>query len=524
MDSRFPEIRAEVNREDEDKKKGGIAGLLSKLGFGGGSAGGGAFGAAGTAAGGAGLSGGLLATKAGIIGLALIGTTVAGGLGVVGYKVFGPGADAGGGYSSLFESRPAGSGLDGSNGGASGSAGVNDGQSASLNYLVSANNKEGSAEGAGAGDAAAPSDATADASASASAPSADAVKAPTANNNAPSQGPAAKLGGGKFGSLSKVSTSGSGGGGGGSSASSSLPNQNMLASARAAGGGGASSLGAARAASGSQRSARRVGSGSSFRQLQAVKKDHNNASSSQKAGATYDGGSAGSEIGAENAIAAGGEGVEGAGAGNGTGQGSPSLSDASDDMPTAPPKPTGVNVTPWQAALNTALLLLAGAAMLNFAANKLMQTEGNVDPSQTSRVVAGILAGIAIGLSIYALTLAAKIGGGHYGQPTQGALIAISATFMIAQSGMAIAGAISTDLIASFGNIPMLAGGAGMLAMVASYMVPMKKYDASLFQGGRPPDYDHEYKKNNKKTAMLPSEEALNRYIAAGPRRQRPVA
>lgn len=522
MDSRFPEIRGEVNREEE--KKGGIAGLLSKIGFGGGGAGGGAFGAAGTAAGGAGLSGGLLATKAGIIGLALIGTTVAGGLGVVGYKVFGPGADAGGGYSSLFESRPAGSGLEGGSG-ASGSAGVNDGQSASLNYLVSANNKEGAAEGAGEGDASAPTDATADASASASAPSADAVKSPTANNNAPSQGPAAKLGGGKFGSLSKVSTSGSGGGGGGSSASSSLPNSAMLASARAASGGGASGLGAARAASGSARSARRVGSGSAFRALQAVKKDHNNASSSQKAGATYDGGSAGSEIGAENAIAAGGDGVEGAGAGNPGGQGSPTPLDASDDLPQAPPKPTGVNVTPWQAALNTALLLLAGAAMLNFAASKIMETEGNADPTQASRIIAGILASIAIGLSIYALTLAAKIGGGHYGQPTQGALIAMSATFMIAQSGLAIAGACDPGLLSGgMSNLPMLAGGGAMLMMVASYMVPMKKYDSSLFQGGRPPDYDHEYKKNNKKTAMLPSEEALNRYIAAGPRSQRSVA
>lgn len=518
MDSRFPEIRGEVNREEEEKK-GGIAGLLSKIGFGGGGAGGGAFGAAGSAAGGAGLSGGLLATKAGIIGLALIGTTVAGGLGVVGYKVFGPGADAGGGYSSLFESRPAGSGLDGGNG-ASGSAGVNDGQSASLNYLVSANNKEGAAEGAGAGDASAPTDATADADASASAPSADAVKSPTANNNAPSQGPAAKLGGGKFGSLSKVSTSGSGGGGGGSSASSSLPNSSMLASARAAGGGASAGLGAARAASGSARSARRVGSGSAFRALQAVKKDHTNASSSQKAGATYDGSSAGSEIGAENSIAAGGDGVEGAGAGNPGGQGSPTPLDASDNLPQAPPKPTGVNVTPWQAALNTALLLLAGAAMLNFAASKVAQGGAMV-----GRMVAGILAAIAIGLSIYALTLAAKIGGGHYAQPVQGGLIAISATFMIAQSGLAIAGAVKPDLLSGgMSNLPMLAGGAGMLAMVASYMVPMKKFDASLFQGGRPPDYDHDYKPRGKKTAMLPSEEALNRYIAAGPRSQRSVA
>ena len=41
---------------------------------------------------GAGVSGGLLATKAGLIGLILVGTTVAGSLGVVAYKLFGPNA------------------------------------------------------------------------------------------------------------------------------------------------------------------------------------------------------------------------------------------------------------------------------------------------------------------------------------------------------------------------------------------------------------------------------------------------
>ena len=53
------------------------------------------------------LGGGMLATKAGVIGLILTASTVAGGLGLVGYKIFGPGAsDRVGVHYSLFSPRP----------------------------------------------------------------------------------------------------------------------------------------------------------------------------------------------------------------------------------------------------------------------------------------------------------------------------------------------------------------------------------------------------------------------------------
>src|ERR1700733_10510330 len=106
--SRMPKISPVVNKEKKrDKKKS--AGLLARL-FGGGgeSAGIGGLGGAGAGAGeglaglggagaeggiGAVFGGGILATKAGLMALILVGTTVAGGIGVVGYNLFGPGAD-----------------------------------------------------------------------------------------------------------------------------------------------------------------------------------------------------------------------------------------------------------------------------------------------------------------------------------------------------------------------------------------------------------------------------------------------
>ncbi|MBI3566162.1 MAG: hypothetical protein HY079_13265 [Elusimicrobia bacterium] len=76
--AQMPEIKPEVNKEPErDKKRGGF---LARL-FGGG-AGGGTVGAGGIGAGAGG--GGLLATKTGMLAMLLVGTTVAGGIGMAG--------------------------------------------------------------------------------------------------------------------------------------------------------------------------------------------------------------------------------------------------------------------------------------------------------------------------------------------------------------------------------------------------------------------------------------------------------
>ena len=133
MDQQIPEVKAEVNKEEErDRKGGGFWGnLSSKLGgnFSG------ATGGTGTGLGGL-LGGGVLATKAGLVGLILVGTTVAGGLGLVGYKVMGGGSSGDGeGTYSIFEAKP--KGAEGSE--ASASSAKGDGTSDSLNMFAKAN-------------------------------------------------------------------------------------------------------------------------------------------------------------------------------------------------------------------------------------------------------------------------------------------------------------------------------------------------------------------------------------------------
>ena len=51
--------------------------------------------------------------------------------------------------------------------------------------------------------------------------------------------------------------------------------------------------------------------------------------------------------------------------------------------------------------------------------------------------------------------------------------------------------------VAFSGNTMMLmyvCGGAALALAAWSYMAPKKSYASSLFQDGRPPDWDHEYK------------------------------
>ena len=97
--AQIPDIKTEVNREpDRDKKR---AGLFARL-FGGGSVSGSFGGGSGGLAG-----GGMMATKAGMLALILVGTTVAGGIGVVGYRFFGPGSDDNAEKNfTLFAARP----------------------------------------------------------------------------------------------------------------------------------------------------------------------------------------------------------------------------------------------------------------------------------------------------------------------------------------------------------------------------------------------------------------------------------
>lgn len=158
MDSKpqMPDIKPEVNREDDKKAPGG--GFLSNL-FGGGGAAGSAGGAAGGAASAA-AGGGLLATKAGLVAMVLIGTSVAGGIGLTGYRMFGPTAAdrAGGGNIEVFSAKPRAAAP--AEGGAAATGEVaNGGASGSLDMMSQAAGKDAPEEAKPAGDAA--TDATA---------------------------------------------------------------------------------------------------------------------------------------------------------------------------------------------------------------------------------------------------------------------------------------------------------------------------------------------------------------------------
>ena len=292
MDQQIPEVKAEVNKEEErDRKGGGFWGnLSSKLGgnFSG------ATGGTGTGLGGL-LGGGVLATKAGLVGLILVGTTVAGGLGLVGYKVMGGGSSGDGeGTYSIFEAKP--KGAEGSE--ASASSAKGDGTSDSLNMFAKANlGQESKSEEA-------PAEAT-PAEPVVNTVAGSAIAPVNHGSAAPSAAP--KLGSGpRIGALS----SGGGGSGGGSSASSAGTNMPGLVASGNRGSLSGMNRSDGRAGGGGRgvSNARRRGGAS--RQLGNVFRDNKGARSSAAAGRTYDGGgqTAGSAIGPEGGAIQGGAG------------------------------------------------------------------------------------------------------------------------------------------------------------------------------------------------------------------------
>lgn len=506
MDTGTPEIKPEVNKE-EDRKSGMLGSLLSKLG--GSGAGAGGVGGLGAGAGGTGLMGGLLATKAGIIGLVLIGTTVAGGLGVVGYKAFGPGSDqAGGGYSSLFEARPP-----SAESSSSGSAASADGTSQSLDMMVKANSGASGEQAGSAPDAAKTEQMSDAAGANGAASASAATPKAAANNNAPAMGAAAKLAGAKkFGELAKIGSTG-GGSGGGSGASSGGAGTGLLASAKTGGLGGFA--GGPRAAGGSNRGIGNIRkAGSALKQLGNVRADQRRAGSSAQAGRTYDAGSdsTGGEIAGENTGAAG----PGAGAAAVKDKGpSANSSGAGDErFPPPPDDVEGENVTPWQAAINTAILLVAGAAALLFLAGKVAKAV--VPPA--SMAVAYTLAALAGLMGLAVIALGSMIGGGEFGQPLQGGLLTLAGAFITATAAVAIFGGESGLAPGQDpGTMMMICGGAGLAAAAGAYMMTPKSFPAADFKDGRPPDWDNKFEAKPEEDAYMPSENALQRYLAAGP-------
>ncbi|MFI5346935.1 MAG: hypothetical protein ACHQ51_11230 [Elusimicrobiota bacterium] len=509
--SQVPEIKREVNKEtDKDKKK---AGLLARL-FGGGSEGG-ALGSGSLGGGGFGSAlggGGILATKAGLIALIVAGTTVAGGIGLVGYRLFGPGQDSGGGDNlSVFAPKP----KDEQGSGAQNAP--QDGSSKSLDFVSQANSQAKAPEVA---PAEAPKDATA--ASAATAADASAAAARGAINAAGNSGNGVNKGLAKEGKFGKLTSSFGGGaalsGGGGSSASANGAGKSPAEMAASRNG----SLGAMKkgvAESGGGRAIASRKSGRALGQAFSSLKDGRGAATSFGAGKTFDGsattsgGTSGPEAGA---IGAGPAGT----ADGGAPKALPSNKDTGTKEFKAPPTPDATMVAPWQGAINSAQMMLAAGALLLF----LM---GKVKIPWLRYVIGAIV--LALGVAIVAL--GGKISGGQWGQKFQGNVLAAAGVGLSAAAVMAMVsvgdapkttGADGTttidtaseaknagvDMLGGINPYVLLGGGAAIIGVAACQMKPPAKHPASDFENGKVPDagfFGYQ---------QFPSEKALKKMIA----------
>lgn len=399
----------ETNRREERRKAGFLASLLSKLGLGGGAAGGGAavgtIGGYGAASGGLGaLWGALLATKAGILALVLGATTVAAG---VGYLVSGPAAisnlSASAGFQSirsLFPGRPreqaAGARPADSKGGASDS----------IQQFVDANkgqipNPDAAASGEGAAGAGA------EASAGASSPNNE--NSP-ANISSPKLGnqfkPSSGFGSGSGGSGASTLASASGINAGGSGANPTLASAKLGASS---GFGKTSAARSTARTSFGRRAGSRSATGQAIATQGAVNANLGSGNvSSAGSGVTYDGGSvSGGMIGAGAGISGGGVGAGGAG----LSEVNPANPSASFKEMQAPPPAKGKDATPWKGLVFIAMGAMMAAIMLLRMAQKA-KTAGNFPSAKMLAMFATIAAMIATMMGIMMMTV--------YGQKLQG--------------------------------------------------------------------------------------------------------
>ncbi len=508
--AQMPDIQPEINKEPQkEKKRGGFLARLFGGGSGGGTVGAGAFGGAGAGAGG----GGLLATKAGLLALILVGTTVAGGIGLIGYRLFGPGSDQNNGDGvSLFAVKPK---ENASNTDAANRA-PKDGSSASLDYLAKANSTPKEPE---LKPAETPKDEVA-ANAASAGKDAAAAGANGALNAAGSAGNGVSKGllktGANFGGLSK-----SMGGGGGSSAVSTVPSKTSTG-ADALANGGKGNLSALKkgpaAAGGAARSvASRRGVNSGMRQALGALADNRGATTSYGAGRTYDGSAA------QNSGPTGPAGGEIGMGGPGTGTGaqptsSPNTANQSKEFK-APPTPTSVDAAPWQNAINTAKMLIGIASLLMLLAFALKG-------QPWFKSIKMVLAALVTALGVAVIALGAQIAGGQYGQKAQGAVLGaagLGLTIMGAAmlmdgdkatfkgqntTGASLdgsgAGAVESTPVGGettsatqtggssgiFGMNPMVAigGGIAVMGLIGSMMMPVQKYPSKDFANGNPPD------------------------------------
>jgi hypothetical protein len=506
--SQMPKIKAEVNIDKErDKKKSGLLGFLSRLTGGGSGGASGGIGAGGVGAGGLGgaaASGGLLATKAGLIGLILAGTTVAGGLGMVGWTAFGPGQGdrADNPALQLFASRPK------ETANPFGAAPVaKDGSSASLNFLAQANADKGGASG----DAPVTDQSAASATEGDAAAAAATSATPHMGESVATNGAAPRTGLKDVKKMGELSKSFGGGGSGGASSASAAPLGG--AGAQASNSASKGSLGGGFAGRNANtqsigRGLSRARGGTATRQAMNALGQNRAAYSSQAGGRQYDGGAVGG-----NGTAGVDAGLPSAGAGIGDGGSQPTSTPntaAQKNEFEAPPPVEGKNVTPYQKAINMAAMLLAAAMLMIMLIGQVAKAPGG------GTTVAYILAGLAGVIGLAVVAIGAQISSGKYGQPLQGGLLAVAGGAVAAAAVLAATtmGSDATSQTATEGGTQtaaqgaagassgflglspwvLLVGGAGAAALAGAMLTKPKSYPASEFDGKKVPDIGYQVK------------------------------
>lgn len=461
----IPDIRPEVNKEPQESKR---AGILAGLFAGGRSGAGlGAFTAPG---------GGLLATKAGLLALVLTGTTLAGGIGMVGYKLFGPGdSDQAGGNLSIFQPKPKEAASDPK------AADVKDGNSASLDFFAKANS------GALKEDAPAGAPNPSDAASAGAAASADAAAsgAGSAHADASASKPMAGLGK-KFGELSKNLGSGSVAIGGSAAPKSAL-DVSALASAAKSGQAGAMAGGRGSAATGGRSVAARNRSSGAIRQAMGVKGDNRGAASSAAGGKTYDGSAAntGGAIGDSNAI-----GTEGAGIGASQQKSMAATSSKDTNEYEAPPEPETEDVTPYENEIMTAQIIIGVAALLLVAASLL---------AKGHPLIAQVIGGVVAAMGAVVIGLGAEIAGSQYGQTLQGGILAAAGAGLVLAGTTAAMGNTLKDakaaeagtkagMLGGINTFVLIGGGLALVGLAATMMMPPKSYPSTEFEDGKAPE------------------------------------
>ena len=520
-----PEIRPELNKT-ERKKGGFFASLLAKLGFGGGSGAGGLGGIGGAGGGGAGglFSTGLLASKTGMIVAALIGTTVAGGVGMLGYKALsGDSSFSSAGqhdeFSSLFAPKPKADAK-----AADAGAKPANGNSDSLSMMAQAN-------GGGGLEGADKKPEEAKPAAAAPAPAAAAVNNTAAVNNAvgapaASSLPAGHLSAKKIGALdSSTGGSSSGAHGGGPAGVAGSP-QALLAGARNGKSSAMDSAALGRAMLSSRRGARFDGGRGAGRQLLAVNRDQSRGGNSRATGLTIDNSSLGSTLPGDDAGTPGGisSGKEGA-------KDKPaSIAAAVTQNPDQPaPIFTAQDITPWADKIMNAKIatgvamasLLLGIVMLhlyytsyveNYNAGwfeglaTCLQTKSVAVKAQTASIGAmaqSCLAytGIAIppvpnpcaaayasaleatelahaAMGAKASTLAASMVAKAKGSDAKGAAVTAGSVTLAAAAGAVVAADLGANQVAQAGEVSAIQAAAAHIAGAVD--VATKAYDACV--------------------------------------------